>query len=102
MNEFETGTEQVLQHMRDDYATMSFGNQHFEVGVVKGRAYDKIVILNEAGEPRSAAGFIVKKDSGKFRRGDLLKAASWSAPAKNFPRGNILEGRFNGVRWTGV
>ena len=28
--------------------------------------------------------------------------ASWSAPAKNFARGNILEKTFGRVSWTGA
>jgi len=44
---------------------------------------------------RSAYAFIALHDfqePGKcqFRRGDILKPASWKAPAKNFPRGNVL------------
>ncbi len=47
-------------------------------------------------------GFIVKTDTDKkFRKGDILKAASWAAPARNKARGNILEGDFSWVRWTG-
>ena len=35
-----------------------------------------------------------------FKKGDILKAASWSAPAKNRARGNILEGNYP-IQWTG-
>jgi len=35
---------------------------------------------------RSAYGFV------DLATGDLLKAASWKAPAKNFARGNIFKG----------
>lgn len=45
--------------------------------------------------------FIMTKDDGKFRKGDVLKAASWAAPARNFARGNILEGTAKPT-WTGV
>ena len=31
---------------------------------------------------------------------DLLKPAGWNAPARNKPRGNVLEGGFP-VNWTG-
>ena len=38
----------------------------------------------------------------KFKAGDILKAASWKAPATNFVRGNLFEKTFDRVRWTGV
>lgn len=48
----------------------------------------------------SAWAFIVKEDDGVFRAGDILKPASWAAPAKNAARGNILTGKFD-IQWTG-
>ena len=51
----------------------------------------------------SAWGFVVNSNNDvKFKKGTLLKAASWSAPARNFPRGNVLEGDFSWVSWTGL
>lgn len=58
----------------------------------------------------SAFGFIVKEDNSVksekghfFKRGDILKAASWKAPAKNFVRGNIFDlTESSYIRWTGV
>ena len=44
--------------------------------------------------------FIVKQDNGKFKMGDILKPASWRAPAKNSARGNVLEGGY-AIQWTG-
>ena len=49
----------------------------------------------------SVWGFIVNVDNDKkFRRGDLLLAAGWKTPARNKPRGNILDGGYT-IRWTG-
>ena len=44
--------------------------------------------------------FIVKEDNGKFKKGDILKPASWRAPAKNSARGNVLEAGY-AIQWTG-
>ena len=44
--------------------------------------------------------FIVKEDNGKFKKGDILKPASWRAPAKNSARGNVLDGGY-AIQWTG-
>ena len=47
-------------------------------------------------------GFVVKTDNDKkFKKGDILKAAGYAAPARNFARGNILAGGYT-VRWTGA
>lgn len=60
-----------------------------------GRKYIKVIQNN------SVHSFIAKSDDGKFKCGDILKAASWATPAKNFARGNILNGEYN-IRWTGA
>ena len=71
--------------------------RHFadSITIKPGRKYIKIVAES------SVWGFIVNTDSdSRFRRGDILKAASWAAPARNSARGNILDGGYT-VRWTG-
>ena len=35
-----------------------------------------------------------------FKMGDILKASSWRAPAKNRARGNVLEADYS-IQWTG-
>jgi hypothetical protein len=43
--------------------------------------------------------FIVKAD-GQFKAGDILKAATYKAPAKNKARGNLFTGYR--IQWTGA
>ena len=50
----------------------------------------------------SCWGFIVIKDDDKFKRGDILKAAGYKTPARNFARGNILKDDLENIRWEGV
>ena len=49
----------------------------------------------------SVWGFIVNTDNDKkFRKGDILKAAGYNAPALNSARGNVLTGNYP-IQWTG-
>ena len=60
-----------------------------------GNKYIKIITN------RSVWGFVVNTDTDKkFRKGDILKAAGWNAPARNAARGNIVDGGYN-IDWTG-
>ena len=46
-------------------------------------------------------GFVVNTDNDKkFKKGDILMAAGYAAPARNKARGNILDGGYT-IRWTG-
>ena len=68
------------------------------ISIKEGQKYYKVLTDN------SVHSFIVKKDSiirGKdFKRGDMLKAASWASPTLNCARGNIF-GAYD-VQWTGA
>lgn len=74
----------------------------FQVEVVKGSKYLKIVTSKKNGNQRSVHSFICIRDMGKFTSGDILKPASWAAPAKNFARGNLFQGDFSKIRWMGA
>ncbi len=63
-----------------DYERMKEHNCVRTFCIVKGSKYDKI-----KGDPGGVHCFVKKDD------GTIWKAASWSAPAKNFPRGNIFD-----------
>ena len=46
--------------------------------------------------------FVVGVDNDKkFKKGDILKPAGWAAPARNFARGNVLDGGYP-IQWTGA
>ena len=118
--------EKVLEAMREDYKrwsmmtrtvhqnveefnraltireemTDNYGNG---LKVEENRRYWKITGSNGGGSQVSVKGFIVKAGDKKFREGDMLKAAGWAAPARNFARGNVLDGTgLDNARWTGI
>ena len=105
--------EKVLEAMREDYKRWSNNTAYSSIKaemeedycngltVTEGSRYYKIV--SDKHGQRSVNGFIVKAGDKKFREGDMLKAAGWAAPARNFARGNVLDGSgVNEVRWTGI
>ena len=51
---------------------------------------------------RSVWGFVMLQDDDKFMKGDILKPAGFSTPARNFARGNILNGQFGSIQWMGA
>ena len=68
-----------------------------KLSLMNGKRYVRIVSESGPGS-RSAFGFI------DTTNGDILYAAGWKGPAKNFARGNISDHQ-NGtgrIRWTGV
>ena len=59
-----------------------------------GRKFIKVV------QDRGVFAFIVKEDTDKFKKGDILKPAGFNAPAQNSARGNVLNGNYY-INWTG-
>ena len=91
----DASTDEIRDNIREEmYERFANGLE-----IEEGRKYLKVTTTCGSNQ-RSVWGFIVKKDGGKFRAGDILKAASWAAPATNAPRGNIFDEGYV-VRWTG-
>ena len=101
--------DNYIERIKEDYnkwTNHGSGNAYSEmtkkfnasVRMKEGQKYYKVLTDN------SVHSFIVKKDSnlrGKdFKRGDMLKAASWASPALNCARGNIFGSYI--VQWTGA
>lgn len=86
------GEKDPIQKKIADEMVAEF-NANLRVDV--GNKYIKVVSRN------SVHSFILKEDDKQFKKGDVLKAASWAAPARNFSRGNILKGTVKPT-WTGV
>jgi len=76
------------------YSKEQVDNWDNKTSVRPGKKYIKIVQEN------GVFCFIVKEDFKHFKKGDILKAAGFNAPALNSARGNVLTGNYP-IRWTG-
>jgi len=59
-----------------------------------GRSFDKIIMVSTCSSGRSVHSFVARADGntkslGARKCGDIMKAASWKAPARH-PRGSIF------------
>ena len=104
----EDGIKNMMSGAKDDYkrwSTNAHGEQSqwskdsvaawdSKTKVYPGKKYIKVVQEN------GVFCFIVKEDFKHFKKGDILKAAGYNAPALNSPRGNVLTGNYN-IQWTG-
>ena len=103
------GITNMMLGAKDDYIRMStMGGKRELTGYSKdqvdkwdnlwkvetGKKYIRVVREN------GVFCFIVREDSGKFKKGDILKAAGYRAPDRNSARGNVLTGNYN-IQWTG-
>jgi len=88
-------------HLIKDYNRWHKDFGKYSVTFERGRKFMKVV-SNSWGS-RSVHSFICIKEHDGWKYGDILKAASWAAPAKNFARGNVLGvSSYTNHRWTGA
>jgi len=96
--------QEYVAHLQADYDSKG-GHQFIEFHYELGRKYIH-VIMHHVGQfsvnQRSSHSWIMIDDDKKFKRGDILKSATWRGPARNFNRGNVLCGGFKHIKWAGV
>ena len=112
MKTFNEATNELLDFISSDYANWYSRTEYCDsrdqanergqefresLEIHEGRKYLKVVRVDNQ---QSVWGFVVKEDDKKFKKGDILLAAGFNAPARNKARGNIFDDALN-VRWTG-
>ena len=102
------GIKNMMEGAKADYVRMSTSggreltgyskeqvdNWDSKTKVTFGKKYIKIV------QDTGVFAFVMKEDSGRFKKGDVLKAAGYNKPALNSARGNVLTGDYQ-IQWTG-
>ena len=78
----------------DSYADTQLKEYDSKTKDFIGKKFIKVV------QDRTVFAFIVKEDTDKFKKGDILKPAGYNAPAQNGARGNVLTGDYY-IQWTG-
>ena len=76
------------------YSKEQVDNWDDNTKVKAGQKYIKIV------QGTGVFAFVNIHDNGKFKKGDIFKAAGYNKPALNAARGNVLEGNYY-IQWTG-
>ena len=76
------------------YSKEQVDNWDNNTKVTFGKKYIKIV------QGTGVFAFVMKEDTGRFKKGDVLKAAGYNKPALNSARGNVLTGNY-AIQWTG-
>ena len=95
-NTIMEGIDNMINAMQQDFSKCRYATGTKDYEIKPGKKYIKVI------EKRgSVSCFVVNtKDDKKFKYGDVLKPSSWSTPARNKARGNVLVGGFP-IQWTG-
>ena len=115
-NNMDSALQAYADYLKADYSNRgaSWAKNGFDRQLVVefdvGSKFIKVIIGHSTDgvrdNHRSSHSFIcVKEYKGKkntFVPGDILKSASWRAPAKNFARGNVLEKSYGSISWCGA
>lgn len=99
-----------LNHLKSDYANWTNRDQvtsdvirnqmikdyEDSLRVKKDKVYARVQVRG------STHSFVMISDFGRFKRGDILRAANATKPDTDFVHGNVLEKKYEKISWSGV
>ena len=106
VSDFDSALNRLVENIHKDYdgwrGNVSYNHgdnfDRAKITIKSGRKFIKII------RDTSVWGFVAKADGTHkgvpMKMGDVLKAASYNAPAKH-TRGNIFDNKQDYFRWTG-
>lgn len=99
-HDFDMAIQDYADHLVADYNRTGVIGQ-YQISFDRGRKFLKVV--NTSWGSRGVHSFICIQEHDQWKYGDILKAASWAQPAKNFARGNVLNtDSYKTHRWVGL
>lgn len=119
---FQDAAKVYLDHCKADYLSWQTGSEPKHPGDfsapsdyghtwtldTKGQKFQRVIHKARGGQKSSHSFLVLQSHTTSkglvLKRGDVLKCASWKAPALNFIRANIFQPDTfkNHIRWTGV
>ena len=108
MTELSMALDEYADYLKANYNARGYSrpDRQLTVEFDMGSKFIKVIIGHTGDTQRSSHSFIVVGDykgaKNTFKHGDILKSASWRAPAKNFARGNIMENSYGTISWAGA
>ncbi len=98
--DFDMALYKYADHLVNNY-NKSGSDGEYQISFDRGRKFLKVVSTSWGS--KHVHSFICVKEHGTWKYGDILKAASWAQPAKNFARGNVLNPvSYVSHRWNGI
>ena len=108
MGELSMALDEYADYLKASYNARGYSrpDRQLTVEFDMGSKFIKVIIGHTGDTSRSSHSFIVigeyQTKKATFKHGDILKSASWRAPAKNFSRGNIMENSYGSISWAGA
>jgi hypothetical protein len=108
MSQLSMALDEYADYLKANYNARGYSrpDRQLTVEFDMGSKFIKVIVGHTGDTQRSSHSFIVlgeyKGAKNTFKHGDILKSASWRAPAKNFARGNIMENSYGTISWAGA
>lgn len=91
-----------IKHLVDGYKSSTAPNEQMvkdyqdSMKIKRDKMYTRVFVRG------AIHSFIVMKDFGRFKRGDILRPQTRVKPDTDFVHGNVLENKYEKISWAGI